>query len=338
MNKNSNIDIDKITIIKIIGRGMYGTVYLSKYRQKFFAYKIEHILKKAIYNKKSSVWKEINFSLKFANNYKEQFMTLYDYDIIDNCEHKQDHIWDISFFNDKLQKEFTDLSNSNYCIRKIYSLVDNVLGEIINILNKEQIYSFIIQFSYIIYLLEKNNYIHGDIHQNNIGVIKTSKKYINIFNKKVPTFGYIYQLIDYGRILHKKDIISKIDKQLYENLYGNEVDFILTILLSNFPLIDYIQKNKIEINELNVRKTFPNSNEDKILTTFCNNDDDKCRNYKFNLYKILYPTSYQKELLGNKYKTVIEPILRIDLIDILYILKTNFDKNKIIDYFMLKIM
>ena len=33
MNKNSNIDIDKI---KIIGRGMYGTVYLSKYRQKFF--------------------------------------------------------------------------------------------------------------------------------------------------------------------------------------------------------------------------------------------------------------------------------------------------------------
>ena len=55
-------------------------------------------------------------------------MTLYNYDIIDNCEHKQDHIWDISFFNNKLQKKFTDLSNSNYCIRKIYSLVDNTLG------------------------------------------------------------------------------------------------------------------------------------------------------------------------------------------------------------------
>ena len=88
---------------------------------------------------------------------------------------------------------------------------------------------------------------------------------------------------------------------------------------------------------MNVRKTFPNSNEDIILNTFCNNDDDKCRNYKFNLYKILYPESYQKELLGNKFKKVIEPILRIDLIDILYILKTNFDKHKIIDYFMLKI-
>ena len=60
--------------------------------------------------------------------------------------------------------------------------------------------------------------------------------------------------------MHKKDIIYKIDKQIYENLYGNKVDFILTIMLSNYPLIDYIQKNKIEINELNVRKTFANSN------------------------------------------------------------------------------
>lgn len=337
MNKKSNIDIDKMKLIKIIGRGMYGTVYLSKYKQKLFAYKIEHILEKDIHNKKSNIWKEINFSIKFANNYKDQFMTLYNYDILNNCDHKQDHIWDISFFNNKLQKEFTDLSNSNYCIRKIYSLVDNTLGEIINTLTKEQIYSFIIQFSYIIYLLETNNYIHGDIHQNNIGVIKTSKKYIKILNNKVPTFGYIYQLIDYGRVLHKKDIISKTDKQTYYNLYGNEVDFILTILLSNLPLTNYIKKNKIEANEMNVRKTFPNSNEDIILNTFCNNDDDKCRNYKFNLYKILYPESYQKELLGNKFKKVIEPILRIDLIDILYILKTNFDKHKIIDYFMLKL-
>ena len=30
MNKKSNIDIDKMKLIKIIGRGMYGTVYLSK--------------------------------------------------------------------------------------------------------------------------------------------------------------------------------------------------------------------------------------------------------------------------------------------------------------------
>ena len=69
MNKKSNIDIDKMKLIKIIGRGMYGTVYLSKYKQKLFAYKIEHILEKDIDNKKSNIWKEINFSIKFANNY-----------------------------------------------------------------------------------------------------------------------------------------------------------------------------------------------------------------------------------------------------------------------------
>ena len=332
-----NIDIDKIKIIKMIGRGMYGTIYLCKYKQKFFAYKIEHILEQDIHNKKSNIWKEINFSIKFANKYQEQFITLYNYDIVNNCTHKQDHIWDISLFNDKLQKEFNNLSNSNYCIRKIYSLVDNTLGEIINTLNKQQIYSFIIQFSYIIYLLEINKYIHGDIHQLNIGVIKTSKKYINIFNYKVPTYGYIYKLIDFGRALHKKDVITKSEKKTYNDLYGNEVDFILTILSSNLHLINYIKKNKIKVNEFDVRKAFPNSNEDKILNTFCNNNDDKCRIYKFNLYKILYPEAYQKQLLGEKYKKVIEPILRIDLIDILYILKINFDKIKMIDYFMLKL-
>ena len=67
-----NIDIDKIKIIKMIGRGMYGTIYLCKYKQKFFAYKIEHILEQDIHNKKSNIWKEINFSIKFANKYQEQ--------------------------------------------------------------------------------------------------------------------------------------------------------------------------------------------------------------------------------------------------------------------------
>jgi hypothetical protein len=216
-------------------------------------------------------------------------------------------------------------------------MIDYTLGEIINSLSKQQIYSMIIQFSYIIYLLEKNKYIHGDIHQYNIGVVLTKKKYIKIFQYNVPTYGYLYKLIDFGRVLHKKNIVKRGNIKIYKNLYGNELDFILTTMISNLPFINYINDKKIVIDEMSSRKSFPNTIESNILSSFCENDDEKCRNYKFNLYKVLFPKSFQQSVLGNKFKKVIEPTLRIDLIDILFVLKSNYDKKKIIDYFMLKL-
>jgi hypothetical protein len=331
------MDINKFKINKILGKGMYGTVYESIYKNKKYAYKIEHVLKTDIDNKSSNIWREIKFSEKFANEYPEQFITLFSYDIINNCKHKQNHIWNISFFNKKLQDQFIKLSKSKYCIRKVYSMIDYTLGEIINSLSKQQIYSMIIQFSYIIYLLEKNKYIHGDIHQYNIGVVLTKKKYIKIFQYNVPTYGYLYKLIDFGRVLHKKNIVKRGNIKIYKNLYGNELDFILTTMISNLPFINYINDKKIVIDEMSSRKSFPNTIESNILSSFCENDDEKCRNYKFNLYKVLFPKSFQQSVLGNKFKKVIEPTLRIDLIDILFVLKSNYDKKKIIDYFMLKL-
>ena len=78
------MDLKKLKIIKELGSGMKGTVYLAKYNNKYYAYKIEKILKKNI----SSTKNEINFSLNFANKYHNQFI-LYKYDIIDNCNHNQ---------------------------------------------------------------------------------------------------------------------------------------------------------------------------------------------------------------------------------------------------------
>lgn len=330
--------LDNFIIKKTLGRGMYGTVYLINYKKKDCALKIEHILKKDMENKKSKVWNEIYFSKKFANKYPDQFTSLISFDFLDNCTHKQEYVWNLNMFDKKLQDELIKLSKSKYCVRKIYSLIDYTLGDIINKLSKDQIYSMIIQFFYIIYILEKNKYIHGDIHQFNIGVVKTDKKYIKIFNKKIPTFGFIYKMIDFGRVLHKKNIKSRSEKKTFENLYYKEADFILTTLISNFPFLKYIKKNKLDVNEFEVRKKFYGSPEDKIISEFCINLDDKCRNYKFNLYKVLFPESYQQNMLGDKFEKVINPIFRIDLIDILFLLKINFNIIKSINYFIYKII
>ena len=50
--------------------------------------------------------------------------------------------------------------------------------------------------------MNKNGYTHNDLHNANIGIIKSKQKYINILNYKIPTFGYIIKLIDYGFNYH----------------------------------------------------------------------------------------------------------------------------------------
>jgi serine/threonine protein kinase len=317
---------------KKLGEGMYGTTYLCKYKNNKSACKIEHVLEPDINNKKSKLWQELKFSYFFANKYPDQFITLYTHKFIENCKHKQEYIVDPKFFNSKFRNELKELAKSKVCALKIYSYVDYTLGQIMNSLSKEQIYSFIIQYSYIIHLLETNGYVHGDVHQFNIGVVKTTKKYIKIFKYLVPTFGYIFKLIDFGKVEKVSEKITSTIKK-----HKNEMDYLMTVLVSNKPFLNYIKRNKIEIDELKVKKNFDKSIESSILNVFCPNEDNICKMYKFNLYKTLFPEAYQRNILGKKFKKVLEPILRVDLADILFIYKSNFNKYKIINYFILKI-
>ena len=74
----------------------------------------------------------------------------------------------------------------------------------------------IIQLTYTIKLLHLNDYIHGDIHMGNIGWIKTAKnKKIQILNQSIPTFGYIFKVIDYGMVIKKSDIKNQKEKKKF---------------------------------------------------------------------------------------------------------------------------
>ena len=202
------MDINQFKIIKKLGSGIIGTVYLADYQGKRYALKIEHILEEDIKDKSSHVWNEIRFAKDIANKNPMQFMTLYDYDIIDKCELKQEYAIDIGILPEPTQKYLKQLAESEFCVRKIYSLVDTTLSKI-EFKNLEEIYSMILQMMYIVHLMEKKGYIHGDLHPGNVGVLNTDEEFVNVLGYSVPTFGRIYQAIDFGGVLNFKTLNPK---------------------------------------------------------------------------------------------------------------------------------
>ncbi len=214
--------IEDFKILSKIGSGNEGTIFkcLNKVNNVEYAYKIEKILEervKTINKTNNPIYRELHFIDTVASKYPDYFMQLYYYWIDDKCD----------YYNHESSSTDNDsLNNSNYCIIKIYSLVDAILPDIVNKLNTKQRYSIIIQLSYIIYLLTKHKYIHGDLHIRNIGVKYVDKnKKQDIFGNMVPLYGYQIVIIDYGNVLNKKHIDkkNKKEKSKYSSLFKEQL-------------------------------------------------------------------------------------------------------------------
>lgn len=319
----------KYTIIKKLGNGMYGTVFLIKYKNNNHALKIEHVLESDLdKNMESKVLREIIFCHKFASKYPNQFIQLLDYDFINNCEHIQKYTFDMTVWPNEIQKEYKNLAQSKYCSRKIFTLVDSTLDKIIKKLSINQIYSMIIQVTYIVYLLHSNNYVHGDLYINNIGYIKTTKKYISILNYKIKTFGYIYKVIDYGRVLHKSDSNNKKPYNFCYQHY-NYCKYELTNIIYTFIKPSSIYKN-IKLDYAKINRDMKKSSHFNFIEKLSENDNIQ----KF-LFKIIYQEEYQKIVLGDKFEKVVNLKLRIPFEDILFfvIMATKQNYIKLIEYF-----
>lgn len=84
---------------------------------------------------------------------------------------------------------------------------NGTLDSLINNLNDDEWRSALFQIIMILIVYQKAFYLtHNDLHTNNIMYISTEKKYLfyKYNNKfyKVPTYGKIYKIIDYGRAIY----------------------------------------------------------------------------------------------------------------------------------------
>lgn len=326
--------MENINIINKIGSGMLGDVYLCSIYTNHYALKIEKIEKKNInYDLSVQEWREIEFSQSFANNYVEQFITLCDYDIVEDTQERICH-HNTNKFSQKMIERLKNKSVSKYAIRRLYSLVDDNLKNVIDNFTKKQLYSTIAQVAYICYLMQSNGYSHNDFHTKNIGVIHVSNDtYINISNKKLQTHGIHIKALDFGIVLHEKYGLTETEKIIHNYDLINDINKFL-IRLITFEKIN-TGKNKVVTKIFNwndkpdIFNEFIISREYNLLEYFAVNKYDK-----FYLFQLLCPEKFQKMLLGENYVQLSKPITRIDLCDLLFIFKNKLNLKLIIKYFI----
>ena len=203
---------DDMKLIKTLGAGMFGTTYLTKYQDKEYAIKIQHILEKDQYvNFKNEMWRELDL-YKYINKLSSSdqlfFTKLHDYLIYDNCKHIQKRPYKINIEKDKLfAKKLKELDESTWCVKYLLDYKGNTT--LYKFLLKYKltvnlIYSICLQICKIVLILNDGGYSHNDLHTGNIMINKTSKLYFSLDGERIPYEGYQISAIDYGEILNKK--------------------------------------------------------------------------------------------------------------------------------------
>jgi hypothetical protein len=334
MPKLNNITVTN----KILGRGMQGSVYEAiDSKNNKYALKIEPVFKKNIEQSySSSLWREIDFAETMGTLYPNHFMKLYDYKIDDKCNYINS-FKDLSLTLDDLpieqQKYYKKLYASTYCSIKLWSKIDMTLDQLLNSWKKFKKVVFndlLIQIIYIIYLINTHGYFHHDFHTHNIGIVRTNKKHITIFGKKILTHGYLVQAIDFGLVLHGKYKLKKWEQTALK--YDNDL-FMLIFLL--FKL--YMQ-NLISLkgdDELHNEITINSVDQEKINYYLSNKLFDKTKWGTKNkiffsqiLYKVLFFDKYIKSLTD-------EPIELFDFMPLNkfeYIMYNIYDIPKILNF------
>ena len=323
--------IDNYKIIKKLGFGGQGAVYLTEYKNKKYALKKEKMNNNDVKkNLGSQFWREIEFITNMNKKCPNHFLKLYDYDIIDDCKFNLDNPRNLEIIN--------NMNKNNFCNRKIYELVDTTLDKILNKLESKEIYSILIQIIYAVYIMNSNGYTHCDFHLANVGIINTKTKFIKILDKKIPTFGYLVKIIDYGSILHKKYKLKNTSFGIHESKLleksNNDIYKIKNFLFISF-FYNSLTKDFWKKNDYN--KIITSINESKYILLV----DNLVKNQenKLLLLELLYPTIHQKFILGKEFKKTLEPKLLIRLVDLLFLLKEfeeeKVDIKKILNYFII---
>lgn len=261
----------------------------------------------AEYNNKKYIVRYRGFSDK---DYKDLLINNYGpFNTVNKLNYKYPNYFTI-LYDYKIKKKNYNLKKItyNYTLIEMYEYIPYLIRKYL--FNKIY-FNLFTQIIYILYILDIENIVYPEAHDRNFGLIKTNKKYIKIFNYKIPTNGYFVKLFDYDDIIEKKWPNYKTQLNNGFNCSYGSIFFLLfhyTLLINTDNFYNYYKFNnnyeikysdKIIIPKKYVQKLI------KYLPKVEINDIVKKFLLQF-LFKIKYTKKYQKLLLQDKFEKYIE--------------------------------
>ena len=232
------MDFSKIKVIKKLGTGMWGTVYLIDYENKKYAMKVQKILEEEkTQNPKFPIWRELLFFNdvnKMPRDAQKFFCRLHGYKIQECGKYKHirpKNIPENSIFVDK----FKEMNASNICV----ILVMDYLGStsLYDYLQtsppSKKIYTILLQICKINKIMSDMKYSHNDLHPANLMVTENT--------------GLQLVAIDYGNVTNAS----------YGKAYSNDSEeyYFLDLTKSLFYVLQ--NRPKLEKNCRLQKKKFP---------------------------------------------------------------------------------
>jgi hypothetical protein len=221
----------------------------------------------------------------------------------ENSENSEDSI-------DKINATIPKFPVNLICMENCESTLDDLI--INNELNNDEWFSALMQVIMILITYQKCfSFTHNDLHTNNIMYNKTEKKYIYYhYNKKyykVPTFGRIFKIIDFGRSIYTYNEILFCSDSFehggdastqynFEPYFNNkkprlEPNYSFDLCRLACSIFDYLIDDLDDIKDLNSC-----SNIIKLIVDWCTDDNNMNILYKtngaerypeFKLYKMI---------------------------------------------------
>lgn len=321
-------------IIKILGKGAYGIVFLVSKDGVEYALKFQKTLEKHIkYNSRSKQWREIIFS-DFFKKKTPLLLTMYDYGFCEKKNYNEIKYTIEDNWSYEHKKLFEELNESNFFSYIIYELRTDSLQNIEKYLTIEQKYTLILQLTVLIQLLNQHGFYHNDIHLHNIMFERTNEPSITVNNTKIPTLGFVFTLIDYGENTHIEYELTPQERSYMTTILSNEnteVTSIIRLLLRIDQLYSLMQKNNMTIPYLSdFGKEIQKCGEYSTIIETINPKDSEMVYYYFACLNFKHFVN-----LHNIDESEHSTLLPIS--DILFSIHNRGNISKIINYFLHKI-
>jgi serine/threonine protein kinase len=205
-----------VKIIKKLGSGMMGIVYLTNIDGKQAVTKIEKY--DGDLTTKSPFIRQLIFNDKVARLYPDRFVTLVSSGSVNDCKLKNK-------FKNSSSENSSDENFDKCSILSYQPVLKYTLEDILEKLTPKKKLKIFKILETTISIMNENGFVHREIHTENIMCDKSLDK---------------WYLIDYGSVKHKSFI--KSPKKQYA-FYNNIPDIIATMrYFIEDPVVDYIMK------------------------------------------------------------------------------------------------